>query len=701
MSPRGVWLSIFMTTIAAHGALDLASTQPPVAARQPKDVTVHGDKRVDDYFWLREKDSPAVIDYLKAENAYTEAVTAPAKTLRDDLYREMVGRVKETDQSVPARKGRYVYYTRTEQGKQYPIHCRKLADTATAAEEIILDVNALAVGEAFMQVGHIQVSDDARLLVYTTDRTGSRDYAVHIKNLETGAEVPQQIGNVASIEWAADNDTLFYVTEEKETKRAHRLERWVLSSGQRRVLLDEKDELYDLEITRSLDGKFLFCTSESKTTTGILALACDQPRAKFRVIVRKRDGVECSIEHRNGLFYILTNLVAKNFRLVSAPVATPTPMHWTEVLAHDPAIKREDIEVFSKHLVIHERENGLPHLRVLDFATGKHHRLDMPEPIYEVADGENLEFETDTYRFTYESPITPESTFAQNFATGKRTLLKRAEIPGGYDPSLYACERVWATASDKTRIPVSLVWRKDRREPGPQPLFLYAYGSYGVSIPDSFSTTRLSLLDRGVIYAIAHIRGGGELGEEWRDAGKMAVKKTTFTDFIACAESLIASKHTDAKQLIISGGSAGGLLVGAVLNQRPDLFRAAILDVPFVDIVNTMLDDSLPLTTSEYIEWGNPKVKAEYAWIRAYSPYDNLKPQSYPAILVNVSLNDSQVPYWEGAKFVAKLRTLKTDSNPLLLRTNLDAGHGGASGRYDSLKEIAFDYAFALSALGL
>jgi oligopeptidase B len=698
---RVILLSALLMIPISHAAPDLASLQPPVATRQAKDVSIHGDKRVDDYFWLRDKDSPAVIDYLKAENAYTDAVTAPTKPLREELYREMVSRVKETDQSVPARKGRYVYYTRTEQGKQYPIHCRKLADTPAAAEEIILDVNQLAIGQAFMNVGHLVVSDDARLLVYTTDRTGSRDYTVHVRNLDTGAEVPQQIGDVASIEWAADNDTLFYVTEEKETKRARRLERWILSTGQHRMLLDEKDTLYDFEVTRSLDGQYLFCISESKTTTGILALPADQPRGKFRVVVRKRDGVECSIEHRDGLFYILTNLDAKNFRLVSTPVATPTPMHWTEVLPHDPAIKREDIETFASHLVIHERENGLPHLRVLDLATGKHHRIEMPEPIYEVDEGENLEFETGAYRFTYESPVTPDSTFEYNFTTGERTLLKRVEIPGGYDPTLYACERVWATAPDKTRIPVSLVWRKDQRKPGPQPLFLYAYGSYGISIPDSFSTTGLSLLDRGVIYAIAHIRGGGELGEEWRDAGKMASKKNTFSDFIACAEHLIATGHTTATQLAISGGSAGGLLVGAVVNKRPDLFRAAILDVPFVDVVNTMLDATLPLTTSEYIEWGNPTVKSEYAWIRAYSPYDNLKAQAYPAMLVNVSLNDSQVPYWEGAKYVAKLRTLKTDSNPLLLRTNLDAGHGGASGRYDALKETAFDYAFALSTLGL
>jgi len=690
-----------MTKLSAFSALNPAAATPPVATKKPKDVSVHGDRRTDDYFWLREKDSPEVLDYLKAENAYTAAVTAPTKQLQDTLYAEMLGRIQETDQSVPARKGRYLYFTRTEKGKQYPIHGRKLADTPKAPDEIILDVNALAVGHAFMSVGHLVVSDDGRMLIYTTDRTGARDYTVHIKNLETGAEIPQQIGDVASIEWAADNDTLFYVTEEKETKRANRLERWVLSTGQHRVLLDEKDELYDLEVSRSLDGDYLFCTSESKTTTGILALAASQPRAKFRVIVRKRDGVECSIEHRDGLFYILTNLDAKNFRLVSAPVATPTPMHWTEILPHDPKIKRENIEVFAGHLVVHERENGLPHIRILDFATGAQHRIELPEPIYDIEDGENLEFATGVYRFNYESPITPDSVFAYDFSTRKQTLLKRLKIPGGYDPALYACEQIWVPAEDGTRIPVSLVWRKDRRAPGPQPLLLYAYGSYGISIPDSFSTTRLSLLDRGVIFAIAHIRGGGELGEEWRDAGKMAVKMNTFTDFIACAEYLQKKRWTDPAHLAISGGSAGGMLMGVVLNRRPDLFRAAVLDVPFVDVVNTMLDDTLPLTTSEYLEWGNPAEKKEYRWIRAYSPYDNLKAQPYPAMLVNVSINDSQVPYWEGAKLVAKLRALKTDVNPLLLRTNLDAGHGGASGRYDSLKETAFDYAFVLTTLGL
>jgi oligopeptidase B len=685
MISRGAWVALYMISLSALPAS--ATQSPPVAERRPKDVTIHGDKRIDDYSWLREKDSPAVIDYLKAENAYTAAVTAATRPLQDTLYREMLARIQETDHTVPARKGRYRYTIRTEAGKQYPVYCRTLADTSGATEEIILDVNQLAAGQPFMDVGHFEVSDDGRLLAYTTDRTGGRDYTLHVKNLETGAELPQQIGEVDS--------------EEKETKRAYRLHRWQLSTGQHRVLLEEKDELYDFELSRSLDGQYIFCLSESKTTTGILALPANQPQGKFRVIVRKREGHECSIEHRDGLFYLLTNLDAKNYRLVSTPVATPTPMHWTEILAHDPAIKRENIELFARHLIVHERENGLPHIRIYDFASGTHHRIEFPEPIYEAIDGENLEFDTDTYRFTYESPVTPESTFAYDMRTRERMLLKRAEIPGGYDPALYACERLWARAKDGTHIPISLVWRKDRRTAGPQPLFLYAYGSYGISIPDAFSTTRLSLLDRGVIFATAHIRGGGELGEAWRDAGKMAAKQNTFSDFITCAEHLIADGYTTSSQLIISGGSAGGLLMGAVLNQRPELFRAAILDVPFVDVLNTMLDDTLPLTTSEYLEWGNPNKKTEYAWIRAYSPYDNLKPGAYPAILVNVSLNDSQVPYWEGAKYVAKLRTLKTDSNPLLLRTNLDAGHGGASGRYDALKETAFDYAFILSALGL
>ncbi len=677
-----------------------ARPTPPVAARQPKDVSIHGDPRSDDYHWLREKDSPAALNYLKAENAYTAAVTAHTEPLQDTLYREMLARIQETDSTVPARKGGHLYTIRTEAGKQYPVYCRRRADLAEAPEEIILDVNALAAGHAYMDVGHFEVSDDGRLLAYTTDSTGAREYTLHVNNLDTGQPVPQQIGAVDSVEWAADNDTLFYVSEEKDTRRAHRLHRWRLSTGRHARLLEEKDELYDLELSRSLDGRYLFCLSESKTTTGIRALPAGEPEGKFRVIIRKHEGHECAIEHRDGRFYLLTNRDAKNFRLVSFPVATPAPAQWAEILPHDPAIHRENIEVFARHLVVHERQDGLPHLRVHDLADGRHRRIALPEPIYDVADGENLEFDTDRYRFTYESPVTPESTFEYDLRTGERALLKRAEIPG-YDPALYTCERIWAPARDGTRVPVSLVWRTDRRLPGPQPLFLYGYGSYGVSIPDSFSANRLSLLDRGVICAVAHVRGGGELGEDWRDAGRMAAKPNTFTDFIDCAQHLIAQGRTSSRQLVINGASAGGLLLGAVLNQRPELFHAAVLDVPFVDVLNTMLDDSLPLTTSEYLEWGNPNRKSEYDWIRAYSPYDNLKAAAYPAMLVNVSLHDSQVAYWEGAKYVARLRTVKTDTRPLLLRTNLDAGHGGASGRYDSLKETAFDYAFLLDALGL
>jgi oligopeptidase B len=697
-------LLFFMPIAVAQAALDLSSAQPPRADKKPKDVTVHDDKRVDEYFWLREKENPAVIAYLKAENAYTDAVMASTKPLQEKLYKEMVGRIKETDLSVPARKGRYVYYTRTEQGKQYPIHCRKLAAVLGASavpEEVLLDVNALAAGEKFMAVGHFEVSDDATRLAYTIDRNGHRDYEVRVKDLNTGAEIPQKIGYVASLEWGADNDTLFYTTEEKDSKRSYRVERWTLASGAHAVLFEETDELYDVDLHRSRDGRYLFCTSGSKTTTEVRALPSDRVNGELTLLVLREKDHEYYADHRDGLFYFVSNKGAKNYRVVTAPTATPDPAHWTEFIPHNPAVKIDGIDLFARHAVLQERENGLPHLRVIDLATHESHRIAFPEPVYSASPDANLEYDATVFRFRYQSLVTPSSVFSYDLATRTRELLKQTEVLGGYDPAKYRSERLFATATDGTQVPISIVYRTDLRKDAPQTLWLYAYGSYGYSLPDSFSSTRLSLLDRGFVYAIAHIRGGGEMGELWHDQGKMKEKMNTFTDFIACAEHLIKDGYTDSSRLIINGGSAGGLLMGAVCNLRPELFKAAIYDVPFVDVINTMLDESLPLTTSEYLEWGNPTVKEEYGWIRAYSPYDNIKAQAYPAILVNVSINDSQVPYWEGAKLVARLRETKTDSNPLLLRTNLDAGHGGASGRYDALKEMAFDYAFALAALSI
>jgi len=700
MNTRTAFLTSIFLMLAAtlHAQLALDAAKPPFAPKKPKDVSVHGDPRSDDFFWLRDKTNPAVLTHLRAENAYTEAVMAPTQPLRDRLYAEMVARIKETDTNPPARKGSWWYYSRTEKGKQYPIYCRRRA--IDAAEEIILDVNALAQGEKFMSVGRRVVSDDGNFYAYSVDTTGYRQYQLRVKDLRTGRDIAQQAGQASSFEWAADNDTIFYVQEDPVSKRKFHLGRWTLSTGAQEWLYEEKDELFDIELSRSLDGGYLFCSSESKLTAEVRALPAATPHAGFRVLLPRVNEHKYAADYRDGQFYFVTNKHAKNYRVVTAPVATPDESHWTELVPHNPAVKIVTIELFKHHAVIVEREAGLPQLRVIDLRTKKAHRIAFPEPVFTAGLSANLDADTETLRFSYESLVTPASIFDYHMNTRARELRKQTEVLGGYEASRYQSERVWAVAGDGTKIPVSLVYRADLRAKGPQPLYLYGYGSYGASTPDNFSSARLSLLDRGVIFALAHIRGGGELGEPWREAGRMKNKMTTFTDFIACAEHLIGAGYTSNSQLATSGGSAGGLLMGAVLNLRPDLFKVAVAKVPFVDVLNTMLDASLPLTTSEYIEWGNPNVKEEYGWMRAYSPYDNLKPQPYPALLVTTALNDSQVPYWEGAKWVARLRTMKTDANPLLLKISLEpAGHGGASGRYDALKETAFDYAFILSVL--
>jgi oligopeptidase B len=671
-----------------------------LAPKIPKDVTVHGDKRIDDYFWLRDRENPAVIDYLKAEDRYMENVMAPTKPLQDTLYAEMLGRIKETDSSAAHPDGAWLYYSRSEQGKQYRIYCRKPRQGDSGAEQVLVDLNELGKGDKFIGIGAYEVSNDGNLLAFSIDRTGHRDYALLIKDLRTGALVPQTVGTVSSVAWAADNTTLFYTQEDPVTKRSYKLGRCELATGKGDVVFEEKDEIYDIYVGASLDRKYLFCESESKLTSEVRALPADSPRGPWKVLDPRRSDHKYSVDHRDGLFYFVTNKDAKNYRIATAPVATPDEAHWTEFVAADPEVKVDDVTLFSKYAVISERRAGLPHLRVIEFSTHASHEVEFPEPSYEASLSANAEYDTSVLRFSYQSPVTAPSVFAYDMGTRSRTLVKQLAVLGGYTPKDYACERVYAKAADGTQIPVTLVYRRELRAKGPQKLFLYGYGSYGFSLPDGFSSNGLSLLDRGVIYAVAHVRGGGELGEPWRDAGRMKAKMTTFTDFIACAQYLIASGYTSPEKLATSGGSAGGLLMGAVLNLRPDLFRCAILKVPFVDVVNTMLDASLPLTTAEYTEWGNPNVPEEYSWIRAYSPYDNIKAHDYPAILVTTALNDSQVPYWEGCKYVAKLRATKTDSHPLLLRINLDpAGHGGASGRYDALREVAFDYAFALTEL--
>ena len=684
----------------AQTQLATSGNIPPLAPKIPKDVTVHGDKRIDDYFWLRDRENPAVIDYLKAEDRYMENVMAPTKPLQDTLYAEMLGRIKETDSSAAHPDGAWLYYSRSEQGKQYRIYCRKPRQGDSGAEQVLVDLNELGKGDKFIGIGAYEVSNDGNLLAFSIDRTGHRDYALLIKDLRTGALVPQTVGTVSSVAWAADNTTLFYTQEDPVTKRSYKLGRCELATGKGDVVFEEKDEIYDIYVGASLDRKYLFCESESKLTSEVRALPADSPRGPWKVLDPRRSDHKYSVDHRDGLFYFVTNKDAKNYRIATAPVATPDEAHWTEFVAADPEVKVDDVTLFSKYAVISERRAGLPHLRVIEFSTHASHEVEFPEPSYEASLSANAEYDTSVLRFSYQSPVTAPSVFAYDMGTRSRALVKQLAVLGGYTPKDYACERVYAKAADGTQIPVTLVYRRELRAKGPQKLFLYGYGSYGFSLPDGFSSNGLSLLDRGVIYAVAHVRGGGELGEPWRDAGRMKAKMTTFTDFIACAQYLIASGYTSPEKLATSGGSAGGLLMGAVLNLRPDLFRCAILKVPFVDVVNTMLDASLPLTTAEYTEWGNPNVPEEYSWIRAYSPYDNIKAHGYPAILVTTALNDSQVPYWEGCKYVAKLRATKTDSHPLLLRINLDpAGHGGASGRYDALREVAFDYAFALTEL--
>jgi len=705
---------------------------PPVARKEHKETQLHGVVLVDDYAWLRDKESPEVTAYLDAENAYAEAVMAPLADLREKLYQEMLSHMKQTDVSVPYRDGAWWYYTRTEEGSQYAIHCRKPATvpqplgapslrlvsgarvgdlepgpTNDQPEQVVLDGNELAKGHAFFSIGATDITDDGRWLAYTTDTTGFRQYTLRIKDLETGDTLPGEVERVGSVVWAADNRTLFYIVEDEQQKRQFQLWRHTLGSphSEDAVVYQDDDERFNLGVGRTRDGKFLVVESASHTTTESQVLAADQPDGSFTLISARHDDHEYSIDHRNGLWFIRTNDAGRNFRLVTAPVATPGRNHWTELIPHRDNVMIEEVDLFAGFFIACEREGGLPRLRLWTFdgdgsEAASAGEITFPEPTYNAQPHINRIFETTTFRYGYQSLVTPSSVYEYNVASGASTLLKQLEIPGGFDRTLYASERVHATAPDGIEVPVSLVYRKDRRTQS-NPLYVYGYGSYGYSLPIGFSSNRLSLLDRGVVLAYAHIRGGGDLGEPWHDAGKMLVKRNTFTDFIAAVEHLTATGYGDPARVAIEGGSAGGLLMGAVANMRPDLFRAVVSHVPFVDVMNTMLDASLPLTVPEYEEWGDPNQESYFQYMLSYSPYDNLQAASYPAMLVKTSLHDSQVMYWEPAKYVAKLRTLKTDNNLLLLVTNMQAGHGGASGRYDYLKEIALDYAFLLRELGL
>jgi oligopeptidase B len=679
-----------------------ATPMPPVAKKIPQTFEKFGDKRVDDYFWLREKTNTDVVDYLKAENAYTESVIGHLKPFQETLYKDMLSRIKETDDNVPYFKAGYWYNSRTEMGKQYSIYTRRKG-TLAAAEEIILDGNQLAKDQKFMSIGVMSVSRDNKWLAYSVDFTGFRQYTLQFKNLETGELLADKIERVTSIAWASDNKTVFYVVEDATTKRSDKFYRHRLNEKNDVMLYEEKDELYGIGVDSTRDNAYIILSSESSETSEQRLIAADKPDATFTVYQARKDNVKYSIDHHDKHFLIVTNDTGRNYRLIKTPAsATADKKTWKEIIAHRKDVKLDGVDVFKDFFVAVEKKAGLPQLRIYDMKTLKPHAMVFPEPAYDASPGQNAEFDTKLYRFSYGSLVTPNSVFDYDVVKRERILKKQQPVLGGYKPEEYAVERINAKAKDGTLIPISLVYKKALRKAGvAQPTLLYAYGSYGISMPLGFRSSRLALLDRGMIYAIAHIRGGGEMGKQWHDNGKMMKKMNTFTDFIASAEHMINQKYAQSSQLVIQGGSAGGLLMGAVTNLRPDLFKAVVSQVPFVDVMNTMLDATLPLTVGEYLEWGNPNEEKAYKYMRSYSPYENLKKGAYPAMLVETSLNDSQVMYWEPAKYVAKLRTLKTDSNPLLLKTNLDAGHGGASGRYDYLKEIAVTYSFVLWQVGI
>jgi oligopeptidase B len=714
MEPKSSSESIF----AADAASESAHPQPPVADRRPVEHRLHGDLRIDDYAWLREKDNPKVIEHLEAENAYTKGVLRPTEAFQEELYREMLSRIQQTDLTVPYQLRGYFYVTKTLEGKQYPLLYRQ-PGPARGPDELLLDLNALAEGHSFFGLGAFEVSDDNQLLAYSTDTTGFRQYTLQIKNVQTGDLLPFHAERVTSAAWAADNRSLFYTVEDAVTKRSHRLYRHTLRDlGPDRLLFEEADERFRIEIERTRSGAYLILLSASHTASEARYLSAGDPSGEFQLIAPREDAHEYYVDHHSSLvatakdsspsdvFLIRTNSGGRTFRLVSAPVADPRRSNWQEIIPNRPIMLSAAL-AFRSHLVLFEREDGLPFLRIIPLPANSDdllqvsYRIVFNEPAYNAAPGMNPEFEQAHFRYSYESFITPRSIFDFDVSNRQSILRKQQPVLGGYDATLYASERLHSVAADGTRIPLSIVYRKDTTRDGSDPLLLYGYGSYGLSMPVNFSSNRLSLLDRGVIYTIAHVRGGGELGKPWHDAGRLHQKKNTFTDFIASAEHLIAARFTSSEKLVIEGGSAGGLLMGAVSNMRPDLFHAVISHVPFADVLNTMLDASLPLTIGEYEEWGNPQIPEDYFDMKSYCPYTNLETKPYPAMLVKTGLNDSQVMYWEPAKYVAKLRSRKTDSNQLLFKINMGAGHGGASGRYDYLREIALDYAFLLSQLGI
>ena len=676
---------------------------PPIAKTIPTTLEEHGRSRVDRYYWLSERGNPAVLAYLEAENDYARAVMAHRATFEETLFEEIKGRIKQTDLSVPYKLDDYYYYTRYEKGKEYPLYCRK-RETLEAGEEVMLDVNVLAGGHEFFAIGGMAVSFARDLLAYAFDTRGRRIYTVRFKDLTTGELLDDVLENVTgNIAWANDNGTIFYGKQDPHTLRAfqvarHRLGRDPSSDD---LVFEEEDETFSTTVFKTKSKQYLMIASHQTVSTEYRCLSADHPDGEFSVFLARERYHEYDVDHYGDQFYIRTNWQAKNFRLMKTPLRQTDRSSWQEVLPHRDDVLLESFELFRDFLVAEERHQGLVRLRVIPWNGEAGHNVDFGEPAYSVELGENFDFNTSTLRYGYASMTTPDSVYDYDMNTRDKVLLKREEILGGFEISHYATERTWATASDGKRIPISLVYRKDLRQPGGNPLLLCGYGAYGISLDADFRSPRLSLLDRGFVFAIAHIRGGEELGREWYETGKLLQKKNTFTDFIACAEHLMQQGHAAKEHVYAMGGSAGGLLMGAVVNMRPDLFHGVVAQVPFVDLMTTMLDTTIPLTTGEYDEWGDPNRKEDYEYMLSYSPYDNVTEQAYPHLLVTTGLHDSQVQYWEPAKWVAELRRVKTGGNKLLLRTNMDAGHGGASGRFQRYKELAFIYTFLLDLAGL
>jgi len=675
---------------------------PPMAKIEPNTTIVLGDTLVDNYAWLREKTNPEVLQYLEDENAYTRAMMKSTKRFQKKLYKEMLNRIKETDESVPVKIDSFYYYNRTVKGRQYPIYCRKQG-TLDAKEEILLDQNALAAGQKYCVIGEFKVSPDHNLLAFAVDFNGSEKHLLIFKDLNTGRMLPDTIRDVSyGLEWANDNRTIFYTTLDT-ILRPDKLWRHQLGQkpGSDVMVYHEPDEMFYLSIAKTRSRAYLLLYLGSQITTEVHYLPADQPDGKFRLFSSRVNGIEYSIDHHGDKFYILTNENAINFRLLVTPIAKPGKDNWREKITHRQDVMLSGIDLFRDHLVVYERENGLEKIRVENLTSGATHYVDFPEPVYTLDGDDNPDFETSILRFRYTSLVTPRSVYDYDLENKTRELKKQDEVLGGYDQTKYASERIFAVAEDGVRVPISLVYKKGMVKSSTSPLYLYGYGAYGYPSEARFSSIRLSLLDRGFVYAIAHVRGGGEMGRPWYEDGKLLHKRNTFTDFNACAETLINEKYTSPDKLVINGGSAGGLLMGAVVNMRPDLFKVVVAEVPFVDLINTMLDRSIPLTVIEWEEWGNPNTDKYYAYMKSYSPYDNVGRKDYPHMLITTGLNDPRVAYWEPAKWTAKLRVMKTDNNTLLLKTDLGKGHFSASGRYDYLKEVAFEYAFIFDKLGI